>query len=712
MGFIRENSIKIKIKIKTNMLRSTPEYILESDKFATAQLPPEVQIGTRQVRSDACFERNEKPDLSIRGANESNSRLFDGTRCLSPFSTQFNRIMLTKFLFRAFFLAAVCSLATSRPIRHRQNADNTDIFDEEKDEGMIGQSGAAQGSMDDQLVQIARAASNIGLDWTLDGKTDIFEAERTEENRDNLKRATTIALASARTEQFVDLMDEESDNFSPALKNWNSRGSDPSPSGETEREIICGTLRDTAGSKVPQDVKDCMCNGTEPFIRCEMMLGSAALGYHARRMRERKLVATGEILPDGDQQERRRSQATCNIESTPPDLLGGPGSKPSFADLVQKTSGEVVKGVGVTGSCCFDLQPPPLNIVEACGEVEISIPDEEWMTPEGAVGAIADGSIFKGSEDIKEQASSIKGSVNGKLCWAISSELEQANLKIVEDILEFLGIELCFVTLGVEFWPIRGHTQFQVELKGFIFFASAGLRWQASTELRDTLGLCENVEPVCEERDSLFCTMDAGDVMGYIEVGLDFFLFDVSLSKTFPENAVEECDQYEDGTRCLLGTSCNKCRNPVTYWYAKAFTACGSEPKYSDGTICLLGTSCNQCENEHSFWPTKFTWACGDMPCFDDGTVCLQGTTCKECCSGESSFWASKFTFACGDMPCWDDGTICLAGTTCKECCSGKYSFWASKFTWACGDAPCWSAGTTCLACGNCCNGSWWFTCT
>ena len=59
--------------------------------------------------------------------------------------------------------------------------------------------------------------------------------------------------------------------------------------------------------------------------------------------------------------------------------------------------------------------------------------------------------------------------------------------------------------------------------------------------------------------------------------------------------------KWDDGILCGYGTTCDYCKNSATYWYGKAFTACGSEPTWGDGTLCLAGTSCNAYRNSYSW---------------------------------------------------------------------------------------------------------------
>jgi len=130
---------------------------------------------------------------------------------------------------------------------------------------------------------------------------------------------------------------------------------------------------------------------------------------------------------------------------------------------------------------------------------------------------------------------------------------------------------------------------------------------------------------------------------------------------------------WDDGTIC--GLMCNLCRNGSSYWWGKAFIACGSEPKWDIGTICARGTTCKACRNGSSYWWGKAITACGSEPKWDDGTKCLLGTTCKACRNGASYWWGKLFT-ACGKERCWGRGTVCGSGTTCRACCHGSKCPW------------------------------------
>jgi len=135
-------------------------------------------------------------------------------------------------------------------------------------------------------------------------------------------------------------------------------------------------------------------------------------------------------------------------------------------------------------------------------------------------------------------------------------------------------------------------------------------------------------------------------------------------------------DLWDDGSICGLGTTCNYCKHKATYWYGKAFTACGEEPKWGDGTRCLAGTSCNNCRNSYEWWDSKFGHHCGKEPKWDDGTRCAAGTTCENNCkNGYYEWWHGIVGHACGKEPCWGRDTACY-GTACRQCCDGAHQPW------------------------------------
>ena len=98
-------------------------------------------------------------------------------------------------------------------------------------------------------------------------------------------------------------------------------------------------------------------------------------------------------------------------------------------------------------------------------------------------------------------------------------------------------------------------------------------------------------------------------------------------------------EPWADGRICGFGTTCGRCQNRATWWWGKAFTFCGQEPRWRDGTICGLGTTCNICENPATWWPSKFFTACGREPCWGPGTISGAGTTAKMCCNGAHCPW-------------------------------------------------------------------------
>jgi len=194
---------------------------------------------------------------------------------------------------------------------------------------------------------------------------------------------------------------------------------------------------------------------------------------------------------------------------------------------------------------------------------------------------------------------------------------------------------------------------------------------------------------------------------------------------------------WPDGTLCGIGTTCDRCENEHTYWYGKAMTACGEEPRWGDGTICV-GDACDVCRNKATFWHGKVHMACGTEPKWQDGTACAAGTSCNACLN-TATWWHGKSGMACGKEPCWNDGTTCLAGSTCSQCCNeartdmgtkcggskwgdgtrcglgttcnfcqNKATYWPGKAFTACGSEPCWGRGTVCFTCGQCCGGHKW----
>ena len=114
--------------------------------------------------------------------------------------------------------------------------------------------------------------------------------------------------------------------------------------------------------------------------------------------------------------------------------------------------------------------------------------------------------------------------------------------------------------------------------------------------------------------------------------------------------------EVADGEYCLMGTSCNVCATPATWWYGAGLDGyrCGNQPRFPNGQYCLLGTSCNTCQNPASWW-------------YGNG---VDGTRC-----GQQHLTRSP-AFA-GGPSCWGHGTYCFAGTSCNACCTAaNWWFW------------------------------------
>ena len=118
--------------------------------------------------------------------------------------------------------------------------------------------------------------------------------------------------------------------------------------------------------------------------------------------------------------------------------------------------------------------------------------------------------------------------------------------------------------------------------------------------------------------------------MGYFTLGLNFLIWSPSVTIRLGDGVYDDCDKWDDGELCGLGSTCGLCKNSATYWHQKAFTACGTEPKWTDGSLCGLGTTCNLCENPATYWVGKLFTACGEEPCWPDNTVCLAGKVYKD----------------------------------------------------------------------------------
>jgi len=106
-----------------------------------------------------------------------------------------------------------------------------------------------------------------------------------------------------------------------------------------------------------------------------------------------------------------------------------------------------------------------------------------------------------------------------------------------------------------------------------------------------------------------------------------------------------------------------------------------------DGTLCIAGTTCWKCREDYSFWASKTMTACGAESCLSEGTICAKGSTCNNCCSNTHEFWYSKSMTACGSEPCWDSSKVCGRWTSCNACCSDDLEcpWWGFGFGCSCG---------------------------
>mmetsp|Transcript_6014 Transcript_6014/g.11787 ORF Transcript_6014/g.11787 Transcript_6014/m.11787 type:complete len:1118 (+) Transcript_6014:86-3439(+) len=508
--------------------------------------------------------------------------------------------------------------------------------------------------LDDDLAQIAQAAIDFQLDnddsLGLRDQLDSFLILSSSENQASLKKTTMTALSKATIDQIEDLIDEKTSHFCPALKTWNDSGYEVSYKEDgrnppSKRVKMCETIKDS--THLSDTVKSCMCGFDKPYIYCEIILGEELAVEQHRRIRER----SRQLESVDDSRKLQQCALTVN---------GVKDGVPNMFNIIDMLTNQP-QGISIYGQCEAPM-PPPVSFISLAASIGVEIPNEPYYTEDGAKN-----SELKGSNEIK-MIGGLSASLIGNICL-YAGGIDK--LKGIEDLLEIIGIDLCFIETSLKIWPLRGHSS--VHFRAFIgSFVSAkiALSIQMYNVLRDSLGLCDGVEPNCESSDTLFCQMDEGELVGYFELGLWFYLWEATFTLFIGPQVYDDCNKYDDGTLCLLGTSCFGCKNPATYWYGKAFTACGTEARWDDGTVCLAGSSCSQCKNPATFWPdATFTWKCGSMDCWKDGTICLEGTTCNSCCN-PSTFWPDRdFTFKCGEMPCWEEGTTCLLSTTCNSCC-------------------------------------------
>ena len=73
---------------------------------------------------------------------------------------------------------------------------------------------------------------------------------------------------------------------------------------------------------------------------------------------------------------------------------------------------------------------------------------------------------------------------------------------------------------------------------------------------------------------------------------------------TYPSGAAARRLQgWADGTSCWLGSSCNNCQNPATWWYSIGWTACGTFTCIPDGVQCSIFTCSKCCVSSYAVSP-------------------------------------------------------------------------------------------------------------
>jgi hypothetical protein len=280
------------------------------------------------------------------------------------------------------------------------------------------------------------------------------------------------------------------------------------------------------------------------------------------------------------------------------------------------------------GECSVPLAPLPLEAiagVEACaptpGILKEKVTDTQAIDVRRAAAAKTSASIF------------------AKVCLAGSDELEEAT-----DTLEFYGVDLCPLQFKGSIRPLMGVLEGEMTAALAILYVKGSLLLQYETKTGDKLRLCDGA--TCSNGANEDCAMCAGDLKAKIEFVIKFLF--ASFKMTLAEkDVVSKCSTSGVGGsgQCSSGLSTS------------------DTTKWEDGKICGLGTTCNQCANPATYWTGKLFDACGNEPCWEDGTVCGAGTTCEKCCNTARDALGTKCGGAAGK-----DGTACGLGTTCNLC--------------------------------------------
>jgi Fungal cellulose binding domain len=577
---------------------------------------------------------------------------------------------------------------------------------------------------DDTLVDIGTWVK--GIDRDLDdeifmlGRRRLQQANATNVDLDEVRQRISKAFASEKgLKRAQNLMQN-----SPTFQKFNA------DSAAELQDVLCSSFQSPT-ALVSAEVKACICGDSDkPFVYCAALL-EQEMNHHMETRRDRRnrrqLNTVARQLPS----------CKLNIEG----IGKGDGFMKYAAavsnQLSDMTPSSAEEGAGDLcggGECGFPLAPLPLEAiagVEACaptpGVLKENVKEIEEIDVRRAAAGKTSASIF------------------AKICLVGAGEMEAAT-----DILEFYGLDLCPIQFKGSIRPLMGVLEGEMTAALAMLYVKGSLMLQYETKTRNKLRLCDGA--TCSNGENEDCAMCEGDLKTSLEFGIKLLF--ISFKMTLAEkNVISKCSassdsgngqcssglatsdpsKWEDGKICGLGTTCNQCANPATYWTSKLFTACGTEPCWKDGTVCLagttckkccntardalgtkcggakwkdgtacgVGTTCNLCENKATWWDRKFFTACGTEPCWKDGTVCGAGTTCKKCCNTARDALGTK----CGGAK-WKDGTACGFGTTCNFC-ENKATWWDSKFMTACGTEPCWEDGKVCGAgttCKKCCN--------
>jgi Fungal cellulose binding domain len=353
---------------------------------------------------------------------------------------------------------------------------------------------------------------------------------------------------------------------------------------------FCTTIQSST-SLVSAEVKDCVCGSTDkPFVYCAALL-EQELNQHMESRRNRK-------------DRRHLSRVSRNLPSCAI-TFEGVGKKDKFMKYASALSNQVSdmtpasseEGAGdfcAGGECSVPLAPLPLDAVfgvEACAPTLGILKDD--------VSQITDLDVRRAA------AGKTTASIFAKICLSGSEELQEAT-----SVLEFIGLDLCPIQFKGTIRPFMGVLEGEVTAAVLMLYVTGNVMLQYETETRNSLRLCDGAQ--CSNGENEDCAMCSGEMYATVEFGVKFLF--VNFKKTLAQtDVIEKCTstdsstgqcssglgesdktKWDDGKICGLGTTCNQCANPATYWESLAFTACGSEPCWADGTVCGAGTTCKK----------------------------------------------------------------------------------------------------------------------